>query len=459
MEQGGEIMNMSQRTPLNAVNRRAFMQRAAALGISVAGLETLLAACGGGGGNGGGDIRWTNWANTGEIQRFKDFTANYNKTHNANVSYNFIPSANNNYFTKIQTELNGNAGPDVFYVGDGDIGKLVANQSIVELTDLLNSDKSKSKEADFQAGLWGAAKTLSGKIYGVPVDCNPLVLWYNKKVLEDAGITTMPADLFEQGKWTREAFDDMIQRIKAKKKYGYVMESSSTAYWAWCTVNGGKVYDKDGYGDLIVQDDLKAMDALNWLTQRVREKVVVYAGSLPKGQGSDLAFISGQTGFIAVGRWNLPTFKLSKGLRYDCVPYPSPTGKIAPAPVALAYMVINKKTKLLDKAFDFLTNFVSKDGQHFRLQGNGNAVPSLSSKELDPLVTEGNDPEHAHYLLDARAAGYALFPAEANTPGLTDDIKTALDPVWLQGKDIKTTLADFASKANPRIKQAMEKIK
>ncbi|GCE04463.1 ABC transporter substrate-binding protein [Dictyobacter aurantiacus] len=442
------------------IGRRAFINRAVGLGVSLASVEAFVAACGGGSGSGGSSssITWSNWANTGELVRFKAFTEDYNKKHNTNVNYNYVPSANNNYFTKITTELNGGNAPDVFYVGDGDIAKLVANQTVMQLNDLLSSSKSKESADDYLPGLWGAAKTKSGKIFGVPVDCNPLLLWFNKKVLTDAGIKDMPTDLYAQNKWTRDAFQEMIQKIHASGKQGFILDAWDMQYWAWCTSNGGKLYDNNNYGNFIVHEDPKSLDAMKWLAEQTKQKTIVYAGTLPKGQGSDLNFIGNQVGFISVGRWDLPEFKSAGGLQYDCVPFPSPSGTIAPAPVALAYMVINKKTKLKDQAFDFLTNFVSADGQTFRLHGGGNAVPSIKSTDTEKVVTEGGVPEHAKFLLDARNIGYGLPPAEGSAPGLPGDIQTALDPVWLQGKDVTTALAGIAAMANPRIKAAQDKL-
>lgn len=451
-------MSTSQRSLMDdfqtgKIGRRTFLRRATALGISLSSMEAFMAACGGGGG--GTSITWANWANTGEIQRFRDFTANYNKTHNTNVQYTFIPTANNNYFTKILTELNGGNAPDVFYVGDGDIGKLVANQTVVQLNPLFSGSNAKEQLTDFSPGLWGASKTQTGKVFGVPVDCNPLLLWYNKKVLQDAGITTMPADLSLQGQWTRDAFQQMIEKIHANGKYGYVLDAWPLVWWGFVTANGGKVYDNNGYGNFIVLDDPKALDTITWLANQVRQKTIIYAGSLPKGQGNDLALISGQTGFISVGRWDLPEFKQA-GIKYDCVPFPSFSGKIEPVAIALAYMVINKKTKLENQAFDFLTNYVSPDGQKFRLSGGGNAVPSINSPTTSTVVTDGNNPAHAQFLLDARNIGYGLFPAEGFAPGLSTDIQTAMEAIWLQGKDVKTTLASVASMANPRIQQGQQ---
>jgi len=437
------------------LTRRDFIGRALAAGVSFSSISAMLQACGGSasGPNGlNNSIKWSNWAQPGEIERFQAFTANYNKAHKANVQYSFIPTADNNYFYKIMIELEGGVAPDVFYVGDGDIGKLIANQTIADLTPLLASTRSKGKPDDYIQGLWGAARTKSGKIYGVPVDCNPYLLWYNKAVLHDAGITTMPADLFEQGQWTRDTFQGMLEKIHASNKYGYILDDGSVQLWNWLVVNGGTIYDNNGYGNFIAHKDAKALEAIHWLATNIKNKIITFQGSMPKGQGDDLAFLGNQVGFIACGRWFLPEFKTAKGLQYDAVPYPSPDGKLAPAMVALAYIVMNNRSKDQNGAFDFLTNYVSVDGEGFRLQGGGNAVPSI--KGPDHVVTDGNDPAHAHYLLDARNVGYALFPAEMGTSGLSDDIKTALQPIWLQGKDINATLAEIAAMADPRIKVA-----
>lgn len=448
--------NLLQDLQAGSINRREFICRALALGVSFSGISAMLQACSSTSGAGGTSIKWANWAQPGEIARFQAFTANYNRTHHANVQYSFIPTADNNYFPKILTELEGGVAPDVFYVGDTDVSKLIADQIVVELTPYLNSAKSLARPDDYVAGLWGAAKTRSGKIYGVPVDCNPLVLWYNQRVLEKAGITTMPADLYQQGQWTRDAFQSMLEKIHASGKYGYILDDGTTYYWSWCTANGGTVYDNNGYGNFIAHENPQSLAAMTWLANCIRSKIIVFQADLPKGQGDDLAFIGNQVGFLLVGRWFLPEFKTTQGLRYDIVPVPSSNGKIAPANVALAYIVMNKQTKNPDLAFDFLTNYVSVQGETFRLQGGGNAVPSI--KGPDQVVTEGNDPRHAQYLIDARNVGYALFPAEMGTPGLFDDIKSALEPMWLQGLDVKTSLANVASMADPRIHVAMSKL-
>ncbi|HLZ57716.1 MAG TPA: sugar ABC transporter substrate-binding protein [Ktedonosporobacter sp.] len=439
------------------IDRRGFIKRALAAGISFSGIAAMLQSCGGGGGGSGSGssgpaaITWSTWGNPGEIARFQAFTAKYNADHKANAKLVPIPVFAD-YLPKILTELNGGVAPDVFYADGTHIAKLVENQTIVELSSLLASSKSAEKADDYISGLWSSTKTLSGKIYGVPVDCNPLVLWYNKNVLQQAGVTDDPATLASQGKWTKEAFAAILEKVKATGKYGYILDDEAARYWSWVTTHDGKVFDNNGFGNFIAQDDPNAVEILTWLVTNVRSKLITFGATLPKGQGDDLAFMANQVAFVEAGRWYLPEFKTANGLQYDIVPWPSKSGQLAPAHVPSAYIVLNKKSKNPDAAFDFLTNFVSVAGQTFRLQGGGNAVPSI--KGPDDVVISGNNPAHAQTFLDARNAGWALFPAQQGTPALSDDLKTSLEPVFLQGADLKTTLAKIAQMANPRIQQA-----
>jgi multiple sugar transport system substrate-binding protein len=112
-------------------------------------------------------------------------------------------------------------------------------------------------------------------------------------------------------------------------------------------------------------------------------------------------------------------------------------------------MVLNANAKNQAAAFQFLTNFVSKEGQIYRLQGGGNAVPSVSG--ADWVVTDGNLPANAPILLEARQIGYNNFATEARVPGLAEDIIKELDTLWLKGGDVQATLQKIGENANTKI--------
>jgi len=166
--------------------------------------------------------------------------------------------------------------------------------------------------------------------------------------------------------------------------------------------------------------------------------------------------MSNQVGFVGAGRWYLPLFKKNATLEYDVVTWPTNTGnKIEPAGIPTAYMVLNKASKHKEPAYTFLTEFVSKEGQIYRLQGGGNAVPSI--KGADDVVLEGNLPEHAKLFLDAREIGYALTPAEAGVPGLSSDINSRFEALWLKNEDLDTALKDIQDLANKKIDEYKKK--
>lgn len=138
------------------------------------------------------EVTWSSWGNTGEVANLKKFTDTFNASQ-SNVVAKYLPSPNDGYDAKLLTQLTGGTAPDLFYSGDGQASTIIKNNAAYDLTELLSSSASLSKPEQFAGDLWGPSKTADGKYYGVPVDCNPLVIWYNKKLLQDAGITEMPA--------------------------------------------------------------------------------------------------------------------------------------------------------------------------------------------------------------------------------------------------------------------------
>ncbi|HEV2529822.1 MAG TPA: sugar ABC transporter substrate-binding protein [Thermomicrobiales bacterium] len=391
-------------------------------------------------------IQWTTWGNTGEVQRFREYTESFNGM-GLGVQAELIPSPNDGYDERLLTQLNGGAAPDVFYVGDGLISQLISNGAILDLTDRLNSEASLSRPEQFAGDLWGPAQTAEGRIYGTMVDCNPLVLWYNKTVLADAGVTTMPADLYEQGQWNWQAFQTMCDQVRASGKRGYVLPDWWAGRYGWTSSNGGAIYTD---GQFTANQDPKSVEAFQFMADNLASENFVYAGGLPEGQGDTVMMMSGQLGFISVGRWGLPLFKENPSLDIDIVPNPTNTGnKIEPGPVAVAYMSINSAAENPDAAFTFLTNFVSPAGQQFRLQGGGNAVPSIEG--VEEVVMEGGQPEHAQYFIDTRGIGFAYYREEAGTPGLSTAIGDHYENFFLDGGDVQAMLDQAAELANTAI--------
>ncbi|MER7130889.1 ABC transporter substrate-binding protein [Streptosporangium saharense] len=393
------------------------------------------AACSGSGGGSGGaadapaqgekvTIRWSTWGSAEDVALFKGFNDDFMKRHpNIVLKMETVPKYED-YHPKLLTQLTSKTAPDVFFVGDDNVGKFVAAGVLAPLNDKLAGADSRSKPEDFFDGIYGGARK-DGQIYGVPNDTNPEVLWYGKKALKDAGITEDPAELNAAGTWTMDKYLEMNAKLKAAGKGGSI-------FWNWYGSTysviggfGGKVWDG---GRFVATTDPKSRKALETLAKGYADKTFLSADVLPASNGASTQFLKGTAGFYAGGRWVIDSLRKGGDLpNYDIVPFPSETGQPMPGAVAASYLSLNKNSAHPKEAFTFLTEFVSKEGQLLRLKGGG-AVPSV--KGAEQVVLEGDYPAHAQTFIDVRDTGFANYPEEVAIPGLTKDINDHLLKVW-----------------------------
>jgi multiple sugar transport system substrate-binding protein len=390
------------------VSRRRFLTTAALAGVGVAGSGALLSACGGGtspsgtgsGAKKAGTVTWASWANPGEAERFKAYNADYEKRTGAKVTWQNVTGT---YATKMLTQLSGGSAPDAFYVGDDLIGKAVEAKALLELS------KFPGPKGIFDETYPGLRKwptSADGGVYGVDVDCNPNVFWFNKKLLAAAGVSQDPAAAFEAGTWNQAAITDLLTKVKASGKKALAFDVGYGEIFSWITTFGGTVFDDSGKA--VFDTDPKAQAAIEWVLEQMKSGNIIYTGSLPKGQGAEQLFYAGQLAVTQKGRWILPNLKkLKSTVDYDFAPFPTEDGKtIGPVVVFTACMSINAKPKDQEAALAFLTDYCGAGGQKFRLSGGGNAVPTIKGNEA--ITTEGNDPPHAKWFDEVAAKGYAI---------------------------------------------------
>jgi multiple sugar transport system substrate-binding protein len=433
------------------LSRRDFLKLSAtgAAGVGLLGVY----GCGGGGGSSTGQVAWASWANSGEAERFREYTDHFMEQH-PDIQVTYTPTPNyDDYHPKILTQLNGGTAPDAFYAGDIWVAQFIKNGTISKLNDLMTGPNSEEKPDAFAQGLWGPAMTSEGTIYGITVDCNPTVIWYNKGVLDEAGITDDPITLYENGEWKWDVFQQMCEQVASKGDLnGFMFENGNSWFYSWCRQNGGEPYDGE---TCIVNEDPKSVAAFQWMYDNISSEAFTYAGNLPTGQTSDAQFNSSRAAFIEAGRWLLPVFKENSSLKYDVVPFPTNTDNdMEPGWVATAYMVMNKKTASVKDTFTFITNFTSAAGQKFRLEEAGNAVPSVL-EGADTVVTKDTTLEGADYFLQIRDTGIVGY-AELSVPGLVEDMQDVLESrLWLPNGDgdVQGALDEIAKMANEGIKK------
>jgi multiple sugar transport system substrate-binding protein len=412
------------------------MRRLLAVGAASAVMIGLAACSAGGGASDSDTVVWSTWGTPEELTRFEEFNDEFMKRH-PDIKVELQPVASySDYHSKLLAQLTSNTAPDVFYIGDDKIGQFVDAKVLMPLTELMESDASQTKPDDFFPGLFGAAET-DGEIYAAPNDSNPDVLWYDKVALEAAGITEDPAALAESGEWTTDKYLEMNDKLAAAGLTGSMFWNYWATHYSWISAQGGTAYDESGA--FVGNSDETTVEAVDTLGKYFQDGTFLVADTMPEGAGADSVFVTHKAGFFSQGRYTIGTVE-SAGEQdsYDIVRWPTPDGQEAPTGVATSYLAINGNTDASDAAFTFWTEFLSAEGQTFRLQGGGNAVPSI--KGADEVVLEGNYPAHAQTFLDMRDIGFEDYAAEAVVPGLSTDVSDLFLALYEGKADAQATL-------------------
>ncbi|QJU13017.1 extracellular solute-binding protein [Blautia pseudococcoides] len=179
---------------------------------------------------------------------------------------------------------------------------------------------------------------------------------------------------------------------------------------------------------------------LTYLDSNIKSKAFTFAGSLTSGESPDTLFVSGQAGMLYAGRWYVADFT-DLSFTYDVVPFPyyeEPSQAVCAMPATP--LVINKKTADPDAVWEFVSFYCGEQGQNIRMEGQGNAVPTVDG--LDEIVLTGT-PEHAQNFLDAVDMALVYPKAEALHPGMTDSITGQVEKLLVGEQDVEQTLANI----------------
>ena len=416
------------------------MRRLLAIG-AVSALAVGLAACSGGGAKDENTVVWSTWGTAEELTRYEEFNEAFMERH-PDITVKLQPVASyDEYHSKLLAQLASNTAPDVFYLGDDKIGQFVDSGRLMPLKKLMESKDSQTKPDDFFPGLFGAAEA-DGDYYAAPNDSNPDVLWYDKTTLAAAGVTEDPAALAEAGEWTTEAYLEMNDKLKDAGLTGSMFWNYWATHYSWISSQvGTSPYDESGA--FVANEDPATVDAVATLGDYFQDGRFVVADVLPDGAGADSVFVTHKAGFFVQGRYTIGTVQTAGDPEaYDIVRWPTPDGQAAPTGVATSYLAINGKTAAKDAAFTFWTEFLSAEGQTFRLEGGGNAVPSI--KGADEVVLEDGYPAHAQTFLDMRDIGFEDYAAEAKVPSLSTDISEIFLKLYQGKQDAQATLDEAA---------------
>ena len=244
---------MASQSTGTSFSRRRFLGIAGAVAATA-----TLAACSAGGASGGSGkaIKFWNmpWGGTAFNPLDKKITVAYKPARGLDAAtYQEIQWAN---FTQtFSSAVASNTGPAVSSGGGTQAFQFANQGSIAYADNLLDSWKKNGIYDDFFPGLVDTMKTDKGYA-AVPYNLDVRVSWYNKTLLQDAGVQP-PTD------WN--SYENVCAALKKNGVYGFGLGSGAGNFTgshiltAFMINNGGGLFNADKKPDCVTPENIEAM--------------------------------------------------------------------------------------------------------------------------------------------------------------------------------------------------------
>lgn len=172
------------------------------------------------------------------------------------------------YRPKLIMEHVAGVAPDVASIDMSSGADFVNNGLLMDLRPFIEKDPD-FKPSDFFDNLWSIASR-DGRIYAVPLDFTPMVMYYNKQLFDQAGVP------YPRDGWTWDEFRDTCRKLTIRKpgvarpvQWGFYFENEMPYWITWLWSGGGDVLSPDGSRASGYFDGEKSVQAVEFLTDLV----------------------------------------------------------------------------------------------------------------------------------------------------------------------------------------------
>ncbi|WP_458119557.1 ABC transporter substrate-binding protein [Paenibacillus sp. Z6-24] len=295
-------------------------------GMLLLAIMLVLSACAGGsqpsqsaeGGETAGKTKITFWTpfSGGDGEFMTAMIDRFNQE-NKEIQVEQLSNRSEDYYTKLQTSLASDQAPDLAVMHSSRMPQFVPSGYVTPLDDLASSAGVNWDE--FNPTILEST-IYDNQHYSIPLDTHAIVMYYNKKYLEQAGVLKDGKPVFEQ---SPEGFTEFLTKIKNAVPADVAPLAQPSvridAYWMfWGFYNqltgGGKFYDANGKAELNNPQALEALEYVNSL----------YTSNLipPNVNDAVKLFQDQKAAIVITGVWSTGAFENIKGLDFGVVPMP-----------------------------------------------------------------------------------------------------------------------------------------
>lgn len=254
-----------------------------------------------------------------QVEWFENTVKAWNDQNETQVELQFVPSSDYINGPKLQTAFASGSGPDIFIISPGDFLRYYNGGVLADLTPHMEQ----AAIDDFYEGVI-ASRMVDNKVYALPMEVEPMAMYYSVKAFDDAGLTE--ADVPK----TWEELLDIGQKLTNDERYGVLFETTPGYYqnFTWYPFmweGGGDFVEADGKTSAMRSDG--TVQALKFWQDTINMDIAPRE-SLGNGGGDIGAnLVSGYCAMQNVGIWALSDLKVnSPDFEYGIFNLPIPPG-------------------------------------------------------------------------------------------------------------------------------------
>ena len=304
---------------------------------------------------------------------------------------------------------------------------------------------------DYWPGLLESAK-YKGSVYGLPRDIEADVLYYNKALLDKAGVK------YPDENWT---WDDLLaaaQKLTVKDANGNVTQyalamENGNKYDILLNQNGGAILDDYRNPSKCMLSDPKSVQAVSFFADLLAKGYAMKDADLGQAGGDQGAFQSGQAAMIIQNTSRVSAFNKAN-LNYDVAVIPIPKGGKRYNPAGGAAWVMSAKSDNKDAAWTFLSWLQSANGGEKIYTERGEIFPALQSVANSPTFLTNQPPANKQAIItDAKASAVGTFGYFPEWDELQNSvIIPGLDKIWTGAATPDKGLADVCTQVDQFLK-------
>lgn len=220
-------------------------------------------------------------------------------------------------------DMEAGTAPDVFQ-GCCSFFPIWAQEGyLLDLAPYITKDLDQGLISEWSAAQYAAFLTEDGRQYAVPKYHGGLALYYNKDLFDQYGVP------YPDDSWDHDDYLDAMRRLTrdtngdgANDLWGSMLDISWERIQVHVNGWGGHFVNPDDPMDCVM-DEQPALDALQWLRDRMWEDDVMASFVDVQNLETRQAFIQGKVAMVEDGSWALKDILANANFRIGVAPFPS----------------------------------------------------------------------------------------------------------------------------------------